>query len=356
MSDRSDSKKLGINKITFSKYYELPGIIFERLFAVFDQDKNEHLDLNEFVEGMKMLFCESFDKLARFIFYFYDFDKDGFITKEDVRTVLSYVPLNTDKLKSTSKYDKEEFKDRVESQDELHLLLDKCFKQNEQLDIQSFLHVIENVSSDIFLFILIFLLERRPFSKKTMSEFENKKKFNNNPLLKFAQTPQVTMSRKLIASPSMNSKFSPSVSISKSPYMNKRELFKHTTPSLVSDKQSLLNKLTGRGTSETNSSKNVLLKYSAQGQNVKESLGLHKVPEKKEEDAMQVDENVQIKALPVFRKIRNNLKTLESLSPSKMNVDSEMTSDQMAEVDNLQVLSARKYQGNIGVSDKDNQR
>jgi Ca2+-binding EF-hand superfamily protein len=44
---------------------------------------------------MCSLFSEKFDKLAEFIFKFYDFDKDGFITKEDIRTVLSYVPLNT---------------------------------------------------------------------------------------------------------------------------------------------------------------------------------------------------------------------------------------------------------------------
>ena len=44
---------------------------------------------------MITLFSESFDKMEKFIFCFYDFDKDGYISKEDVRTVLSYIPLNT---------------------------------------------------------------------------------------------------------------------------------------------------------------------------------------------------------------------------------------------------------------------
>ena len=44
---------------------------------------------------MSSLFSESFDKMEKFIFGFYDFDKDGIISKEDVRTVLSYIPLNT---------------------------------------------------------------------------------------------------------------------------------------------------------------------------------------------------------------------------------------------------------------------
>ena len=43
---------------------------------------------------MTTLFSESFDKMELFIFNFYDFDKDGFITKEDVKVVLSYIPLN----------------------------------------------------------------------------------------------------------------------------------------------------------------------------------------------------------------------------------------------------------------------
>lgn len=44
---------------------------------------------------MITLFSDSFEKMEKFIFNFYDFDKDGYISKEDVRTVLSYIPLNT---------------------------------------------------------------------------------------------------------------------------------------------------------------------------------------------------------------------------------------------------------------------
>lgn len=42
---------------------------------------------------MMGLFTENFEKLSKFIFDFYDFNKDGFITKDDVRVVLSYIPL-----------------------------------------------------------------------------------------------------------------------------------------------------------------------------------------------------------------------------------------------------------------------
>ena len=48
----------------------------------------------EFIEGMSTLFFDSIDKIEKFIFQLYDFDKDGLISKEDVRVVLSYIPLN----------------------------------------------------------------------------------------------------------------------------------------------------------------------------------------------------------------------------------------------------------------------
>ena len=59
-----------------------------------DKNKNDYLDITEFTEGMTTLFYDSVDKMEKFIFDLYDFDKDGLISKEDVRVVLSYIPLN----------------------------------------------------------------------------------------------------------------------------------------------------------------------------------------------------------------------------------------------------------------------
>ena len=146
LASRSDNKYMGINKITFSKYYELPGIIFDRLFSVFDPDKSEYVNLNNFISGMLTLFTKDFDELVKFIFRFYDFDKDGKISKEDIRIVLSYVPLNKNKNRNDSK-----FEERVESQDELHKVLDSVFTKRETIDESEFIKIVENTNSDIFL-------------------------------------------------------------------------------------------------------------------------------------------------------------------------------------------------------------
>ena len=210
LSKRSTEENAkGINKITFNKYYDLPGIISERLFAVFDKDKDGVLSLSEFVSGMKMLFsqAETFDSLSKFIFNFYDFRSCDKIKKEDVRVVLSYVPLQKNDFDSAKEgnieFVEENFQDRVESQEQLFNILNIAFKNKEEMSFDEYTHVIKNVNSDIFILILMFLLEKKPFSRETIkiysSSVESPKKSE------VSKTPLI--SQQVIASPSLNSRF-----------------------------------------------------------------------------------------------------------------------------------------------------
>ena len=217
--ERSDNKYLGINKMTFTQYYELPGMISSRLFNVFDEECTEYLNLNSFVNGMLSLFTKGFDELVKFVFKFYDFDKDGEISKEDIRIVLSYVPLNKERFKRkkhnkpASVKQKEDFEVRMESQDELHNILESIFKDDTiTLNESEFIKIVEDVNSDIFLYILIFLLEKRPFNNKTIENLDNIKKSPNTSSSNNAQTEI-----RLIRSPRSNSIFQPCATISNSP-------------------------------------------------------------------------------------------------------------------------------------------
>ena len=197
----------GISKVTFNKYYELPGIISERIFTVFDKDKDGVLSQSEFVNGIKSVFsqAESFDSLARFIFDLYDFRSCTKIQKDDVRVVLSYVPLQKNELSvNTIKGEnivKENFQDRVESQEQLFNILNIAFKNKKEIDYKEYLQVIKNVNSDIFILILMFLLEKKPFSNETIKIYSTstKKKREDSPSLK--------VPKQFIASPSLNSRF-----------------------------------------------------------------------------------------------------------------------------------------------------
>ncbi len=228
------------------------------------------IDLKEFLDGMTTLFSEDYEKLIKFVFNLYDFDKDGLISKEDIKIVLSYIPLNTEKYKNTfSKFLSNQFKDRIESQNEIFSLLEKVFKTNEFLNIKKYNFAVENISSDIFLFVLIFLMDKKPFSKNLIEEFASK---NNKGDFK----KSLTFNKKLIASPNLQSKFSPCITISKSPSIQTRGI------ELVSSTSNRLggNLIPGKENLHMQESKNFLMKFA--------------IPQKQNENSLNNTENPNV--------------------------------------------------------------
>jgi Ca2+-binding EF-hand superfamily protein len=51
------------------------------------------LDQREFLTGLFRVFCSNFDEKTELIFEIYDFDGDGFITKNDISTIISSLPV-----------------------------------------------------------------------------------------------------------------------------------------------------------------------------------------------------------------------------------------------------------------------
>ena len=320
LSGRGDDKDKGLSKIMFSNYYELPGIISERLFSVLNTSKTNFLSCNDFIDGMVNLFSGELDKLIQFIFKFYDFDKDGKVSKEDIRIVLSYVPLNTKKSfkKSKSlKFEKENFNDRYESQSELHEKLDVIFKDNSTIDEVKFKDIIKNVTSDLFLYILIFLLEKRPFSKETVKNLENIKK---SPVISNKNKSSNAINN-LIVSPNLNSKFKSSAIISKSPRFQSRL-----------EENSNVKKGKNLGM-EFSNSKNLLDLYSKNKPNIKNedsNVIQLTIPEKK----VKKIENENINKNKISRKQHKQInKNLEEIDENKFNVD-----------ENIGLSFAKKYE------------
>ena len=180
---------IGINKLIFNNYYSLPGIIGERLFHVFDSKRKDIIEFGFFKYGMNTLFCDDYKNILRFIFDFYDFDGDGKISKEDIRTVLSYVEFtnkkenNNDNNKNIeinsgtdmnkSLNTKRLYENSVKSQNQLVDILEKCFKDMKELiEFKNFIYIVEKINSEIFFMIYIFLLRNRPFSEKTIELYK----------------------------------------------------------------------------------------------------------------------------------------------------------------------------------------
>jgi hypothetical protein len=167
-------------------------------------------------------------------------------------------------------------------------MLERCFKNNNFMDYKTFLYTIENISSDIYLFVLLFLMQKRPFTNVTLDEYEKQK----SSFLKVNSSP--VNCNKLLASPNKNSKFIPSLTIMKSPRLG----------------SSL--RLDNKGESQ-----NVLLKMTGL---VKEES---KRTELKSKTVQYKNDNLKINLIeptvPVNRKVRNNLKEIDNVKEKERN-------------------------------------
>lgn len=63
------------------------------MFNVFDRDNDDLLDGKEFKEGIGKLFANCFEDNLKLVYDLFDFDGNGSVSKEDMRILLSHVPL-----------------------------------------------------------------------------------------------------------------------------------------------------------------------------------------------------------------------------------------------------------------------
>ena len=169
-------KKKGISKYIFSQYFNLPGLISHRLFIVFNNNESdkEYLSSDNFIDNMLNLFAGNFNELSNIIFQLFDFKNDGNITCDEISIILSYIPIshmNYDNKKF--RFEQDEFIDRINSQEEIALSLEILFANKKSITYNEFVDIIKNKNSDIFIFLLIFILERKPFSKEIIEIYKD---------------------------------------------------------------------------------------------------------------------------------------------------------------------------------------
>lgn len=187
LTDRAESsKKQGIGKITFYDYMKIQIFICDKLFAALDKDGDGFLNQNEFVEGLMTVYFGSFKDTAKVIFNILDFDKDGIIEKGDIKITMSYLPL-----KDTS------HKIQMESLSEIDEIIDSYFKNGKSLKFDAFLDHVQNTKSDIYLQLLCFIYENKPFNSENVDAYKNFKKKKTNPSL----SPDRKSTRGIISSP-----------------------------------------------------------------------------------------------------------------------------------------------------------
>ena len=179
LSNKESSKNIKIlSRNTFHDYIKLPIFISEKLYSSFSYRNKEGLLLEEFVDGFFNLYTGSFEDTAKIIFNLLDFNKDGLINNDDVKLILSYLPLNNDISSNENK--KEElvakfFGEQMKSLEEIDEIVKETFNRYEgEINLEQFIETIKDNNSEIYLQILCFLYEQIPFTSKNIDCLKKK--------------------------------------------------------------------------------------------------------------------------------------------------------------------------------------
>ena len=194
LADRNEAnRKKGIMKIVFFDYLKLPMFISEKVFTVFDEDKDGFLSSKEFILGMNKLYNGSYQDTIKLIFDILDFNHDGFIEKDDAKMILCLLPLKTDRSKVEYKY-------QMQSLEEIGEIINSTFGKLKKLNLEEFKNMVEKHKSDIFIQIICFLYQKKPFTENNINVLKSSKKAVPNDLI--LQTPQVKKKENNIFLPS----------------------------------------------------------------------------------------------------------------------------------------------------------
>eukprot|EP00127_Corallochytrium_limacisporum_P003036 Clim_evm83s144 gene=Clim_evmTU83s144 len=93
LAKRSPSKTM--DKETFLQYMHLPGMLGERLFAVFDTKKDGVIHMTEFIAGLAVITKGSSEEKIEFIYEMFNLAGDEGVSKEELSTALNSVAQST---------------------------------------------------------------------------------------------------------------------------------------------------------------------------------------------------------------------------------------------------------------------
>ncbi len=85
------------------EYVSLPGVLSDRLYAVLSVDSPDgRVNPEKFYKIMSTIYCSDLIQKMGLVFSLYDFDNDGYIQREDVKILLSYIPLRNQSINQSS--------------------------------------------------------------------------------------------------------------------------------------------------------------------------------------------------------------------------------------------------------------
>ena len=176
LSHFSLKEENGVSYETFIYFLNMPYPISSNIFKLLDKDKNNYLNKEEFVLGLYDIYgTNSFQKLSKFVFSLYDTDRNGLVSKEDMNLILSYIPLDRNLRNKFLQRDyfNINYTEIVKNQKMIERTLNNIYHNRNFLNLENFIFTIQKICSDIFVSILIYLYESRPFNNDVLEIYSN---------------------------------------------------------------------------------------------------------------------------------------------------------------------------------------
>lgn len=168
LTNRLSAPSHYLSKPIFHEYFGIRHFIAEKLYNAMNQSQTPSLSKADFTSKMISLYQGDFDETIKIIFSIFDFDKDGSISKEDVKLLLSYLPL-----KSTG------YEEQMKSLKELDEIINVTFSNKTTLTVGEYKNAIVHIKSDSYLQLLLYLYNNKPFTISTVNAYKyTKKKVN----------------------------------------------------------------------------------------------------------------------------------------------------------------------------------
>ena len=133
-----NQNKKFMTKMAFYDYIKLPIYITEKVFNSFSKLNTQGLCEEEFVTNFFKLYKGSFEETIEIIFNILDFDKDGIIKKEEVKILLSQLPINEEYEVEELKFKKDKKEIKTDSVSEIYEMQMKCLKEIDDILDNSF--------------------------------------------------------------------------------------------------------------------------------------------------------------------------------------------------------------------------
>lgn len=107
----------------------------------------------------------------KLVFDIYDFDSDGYISKEDISAIFNYMPVTkANAILGEGSFTQDgggalDFNERVETLQEMYRILDICFGDKVKINFKEFSKINEEIASDTLLSVLNLFRQKLPCSE-----------------------------------------------------------------------------------------------------------------------------------------------------------------------------------------------